>query len=38
MSFKFDDNQVESLLPFANCTSMRYIYGNSNKLTNLQGL
>ena len=38
MSFKFDNNQVDSLVPFTNFTSMRYIYANTNKITSLKGL
>jgi len=38
VSFRFDKNAVSSLLPFQNLTDMRYISGNSNQITSLQGL
>lgn len=38
VSFRFDGNEVESLLPFQNLTGMRYISGNSNKISSLKGL
>lgn len=38
MSFRFDSNQVQSLEPFANSLSMRYLSANSNKIKSLKGL
>jgi Leucine-rich repeat (LRR) protein len=38
VSFRFDGNQVDNLLPFQNLTSMRYISGNCNQIKSLKGL